>query len=332
VEAATFEGISEFSLDTSKAYPALEACRVYKSDEEIKILRYANKVSSNAHIEVMRSVKPGMTEFQVESLFLHAVYGKGQCRHVAYTCICAAGPSGALLHYPTNDKLVRDGQMMLLDMGGEYSCYASDITTSFPANGKFTEDQKAIYNAVLEANRAVQAAMKPGVNWVAMHELAYKVIAEHLLRIGICRGATAQELVDRDVVGLFMPHGLGHLMGHNVHDVGGYPAGSPARPTRIGFKSLRTARDLEERMVITVEPGIYFVKALLEPALANPEVSKYLDKAVLDRFMNFGGVRIEDDVLVTKTGVDNLTHVPRSVEDIEAVMAGGSWDIGAWNF
>jgi Xaa-Pro dipeptidase len=188
-------------------------------------------------------------------------------------------------------------------------------------NGRFTADQRTVYEAVLAANRAVQSAMKPGVAWPDMHRLAERTIATHLLAAGVLRGSV-DAIMAAFVPNLFMPHGLGHLMGLDVHDPGGYPEGV-ARSEEPGLRSLRCGRRLEAGMVITVEPGLYFIDAVLGPALDDPRYAPFLVPEVLARFRGLGGVRIEDDVLVTATGADNLTRVPRSVDEIEGVMAEG---------
>lgn len=244
---------------------------------------------------------------------------------MSYTCICGTGHNGSILHYghagAPNDKLIRDGDMCLLDMGGEYYCYTSDITCSYPANGKFTEEQKLIYNAVLKSNRAVLAACKPGTHWPDMHRLAERVILQELVVIGVLQG-DVDEMMNVRMGANFMPHGLGHLLGLDVHDVHGYPQGTE-RIQQPGLRSLRTVRNLEERMVLTIEPGIYFIDHLLNQALKNPEQAKFLVQEGIDRFRGFGGVRIEDDIAITADGAELLTCVPRTVEEIEAIMAEG---------
>ncbi|TGZ54537.1 Xaa-Pro dipeptidase [Temnothorax longispinosus] len=217
-------------------------------------------------------------------------------------------------------------------MGGNYCGYAADITCSFPANGKFTEDQKLIYNAVLKARDEVIKAAKPGVSWPDMHLLANRVMLTALKEGGLLVG-DVEDMIKEGLNEIFQPHGLGHLLGLDVHDVGGYlgyPSGrflTPERPTAPGVRKLRTARKLEAGMILTVEPGCYFIDTLLDQALANPEQSKFLVKDQLQRFRGFGGVRIEDDVLITETGVENLTDVPRTVEEIESFMQSGSVEI-----
>nr|XP_005893978.1 PREDICTED: xaa-Pro dipeptidase isoform X3 [Bos mutus] len=321
---ASFEGISKFNVNNTILHPEIVECRVFKTDMELEVLRYTNKISSEAHREVMKAVKVGMKEYEMESLFEHYCYSRGGMRHSSYTCICGSGENSAVLHYghagAPNDKTIQDGDMCVFDMGGEYYCFASDITCSFPANGKFTPDQKAIYEAVLRSCRAVMSAMKPGVWWPDMHRLADRIHLEELTRIGLLTGSV-DAMVQVHLGAVFMPHGLGHLLGLDVHDVGGYPEGVD-RIDEPGLQRLRTARHLEPRMVLTVEPGIYFIDHLLDEALADPTRSCFFNREVLQRFRGFGGVRIEEDVVVTDTGMELLTCVPRTVEEVEACMAG----------
>ncbi|CAH1780537.1 unnamed protein product [Owenia fusiformis] len=322
---AAFDGISEFTVDNKFLHPQIMECRVFKSPQEIEILRYTNKISSEAHKEVMRSVRPGLMEYQMESVFSHYCYKIGGMRHCSYTCICGSGNNGATLHYghagAPNDKKINDGDMCLFDMGGEYYCYTSDITCSFPANGKFTEKQKDIYNSVYKSSRAVMKALKPGVNWTDMHRLADRVHLEELKCHGLLKG-DIDDMVKAKLGAVFMPHGLGHFMGCDTHDVGGYPEGVE-RIEEPGLRSLRTARDIESNMCLTIEPGIYFIDCLLDAALENPEQNCFMVREVIDTFRGFGGVRIEDDIVTTEDGMELLTCVPRTVEEIEACMAEG---------
>jgi Xaa-Pro dipeptidase len=236
------------------------------------------------------------------------------------------------LHYghasAPNDKKVQAGDMLLLDMGAEYHGYGSDITCSFPASGKFSPQQKIIYEMVLAAQKAVFAAIRPGIIWSEMHRVAEAVIGDHLIKHGfIIPGDKTRDQLIRELhlVALFFPHGLGHLMGLDVHDVGGYPAGEPARILEPGIQKLRTNRTLKPGMVLTVEPGVYFIEALLRPALADATTKRYLNVDKINEFMAFGGVRLEDDIVITANGCEVLTKVPREVADVEAVMAGAPW-------
>ncbi|CAD5228315.1 unnamed protein product [Bursaphelenchus xylophilus] len=262
LEPAEFKGKSDFNVDTEILYPIIAEERVIKTDQELDVLRYAAKIASEAHKEVMRHIKPPMYEYQLESLFKHISYYTGGCRHIAYTCIAGSGENGAVLHYghagAPNDRHIQDGDMCLFDMGPEYNCYASDVTCSFPANGKFTEKQKVIYNAVWAARCAVFENAKPGVRWNDMHILAEKVVLEHLVKAGILNG-DVNEMVEKRVGAVFQPHGLGHLLGLDVHDCGGYLGDALPRSHLPGLKSLRLTRTLKERMVLTIEPGCYFI-------------------------------------------------------------------------
>jgi len=265
-----------------------------------------------------------MTEYQIEALFLYEIYYNGGCRNCSYTCICASGVNSATLHYghaaAPNNKELKDGDMVLLDMGAEYHCYASDITRTYPINGKFTQDQKEVYESVLAAQEGVLKAMKPGVSWKDMHTLATEIICEQLKKHGFLKG-DVQEMMKNHIGALFFPHGLGHFLGIDTHDAGGYPEGTE-RIKQPGYKSLRTLRELKEGMVITVEPGIYFIESELEPALKDSVKSQFLVAEKIQRFKNFGGVRLEDNVIVTKDGVENMTQIPKTVVEIEEWMAG----------
>ncbi|KAM1314153.1 hypothetical protein PS2_017599 [Malus domestica] len=326
---AEFQGIDKFDTDLTTLHPVLSECRVIKSDLELALIQFANDISSEAHVEVMRKIRVGMYEYQLESMFLHHTYMYGGCRHCSYTCICATGDNSAVLHYghaaAPNDRILEDGDLALLDMGAEYNFYGSDITCSYPVNGKFTPDQALIYNAVLDAHNAVISTMKPGVSWLDMHKLAEKVILESLKRGRILVGNVDDMMVKR-LGAVFMPHGLGHLLGIDTHDTGGYPKGTE-RSKEPGLKSLRTTRELQEGMVITVEPGCYFIDALLVPAMGNSNTTKFFNHEAVSRFKGFGGVRIESDVLVTANGCKNMTNVPREISEIEAVMAGAPWPL-----
>lgn len=327
-EEGTFEGIEKYTCDRERLYEDMSECRVIKSPEEIEILRYAAKVSSEAHKAVMRKVEPGMYEHQLESLFLHECYSRGGARFAAYTCVCCSGTSGAILHYGTNNKEVLDGDMCLFDMGCEYHCYTSDITSAWPANGKFTDKQKTIYTTVLETTKAVIATLKPGVLWPDMHRLAERVMLTHLKEAGLVVGSV-DEMMDKFLGSKFQPHGLGHLLGLDVHDVGGYP-NKTKRSEEPGLRNLRCGRQLEAGMVLTVEPGCYFIDAVLLPAMDDPEIAHFFNRDLVEQFRGFGGVRIEEDVVITATGCEVLSKVPREIEEIEKLMAEKyepSWDI-----
>eukprot|EP00300_Choanocystis_sp_HF-7_P007337 c15242_g1_i1.p2 GENE.c15242_g1_i1~~c15242_g1_i1.p2 ORF type:complete len:504 (+),score=99.56 c15242_g1_i1:1164-2675(+) len=320
-------GMDAFAQDEATLWPAITNLRAVKTADEIALMRSVNRVASAAHVACMRAVRPGMAEYQLESLFLHESYSKGGHRHAAYTCICGAGINSSVLHYghagAPNSRVLQDGDMCLMDMGGEYHCYGADITCSYPANGKFSEKQRNIYGAVLAAMRAVEAAIAPGVRWLDLHYLANREILAGLIRFGLLTG-TVDEMMAVHMGAVFMPHGLGHLLGIDTHDVGGYPEGT-ARINEPGVRSLRCMRTLEEGIVITVEPGLYFIRSLLEKAVKDPSQAKFINLAVLDEYRDCGGVRLESNVVVTAAGCELLTNVPREIADVEAVMAGAEW-------
>jgi Xaa-Pro dipeptidase len=344
------------TLDTTTLFPILAECRVHKSPLELALLEHVAQISSFAHAYVMRNIQPGLHEYQCESLFKHYAYFNYGSRLVSYTSICGCGPNAAVLHYghagEPNSRLIGEDDNCLFDMGAEYQCYASDITCSFPANGKFTDKYKAVYESVLNAQRAVYAMMKPGVSWVDCHEAAELEIVKGLYRIGIVQLphatqeenksignnggeqtlddstiATLKDLIHTHRLGaVFMPHGLGHFLGIDTHDVGGYLPGHPPRSPLPGLKSLRTARILQQNMVLTVEPGCYFIDHLLDEALVESDIlSQYLNAEILQDYRGYGGVRLEDVVTVTSDGIVNFTLCPRTVSEVEHVMAGGKW-------
>ena len=331
---AAFPGDSAFHeqsrVDLSKLHHALSTARVTKSAAEIEVMRYCAWVASQAHVEVMRFAKEGMCEYELEAKFNYEIYSKGGCRKAAYTSICACGPNGSVLHYghagAPNDRTLKPQDMCLLDMGAEYHGYVSDITCSYPLADDFTSDQKAIYEGVLNAQRAVAAKYMPGTPWPDCHRAAEVEVLKALQGVGILKaGFSIDEMMEVYLGAVFMPHGLGHLIGCDVHDVGGYVEGTPERSAHAGVGKLRTSRDLVEGMVMTSEPGCYFINALLDAALEDPARAKFIDEDILPRFRGFGGVRLEDVVLVTATGMENLTTCPRTVEEVEAVRQGGQW-------
>lgn len=332
VPPADFPSLREaFAVDEETLHDLIYECRVHKNKEEVKLLRYVNRISADAHIEMMRQARPGVMEYQLESMFAYSCYYNGGCRLMSYTPIAGSGPNSAILHYghagAPNNRRLEEGDMVLCDMGSELFCYGSDITNSFPASGSFTEDQRLIFETVAAMQSSVLEAMGPGVPWADMHKLAYKVMCERLSEAGLLTG-DLEAMAAANVGAVLMPHGLGHLMGIDTHDVGGYPPGA-ARDDRDGFKALRMQRALELGMVVTVEPGIYFMPYALERAKADPTLSVFFNWSRVDDFANFGGIRLEDNVYITETGIENLTMAPRSPEEVEAVMRGEIADSAA---
>jgi len=268
----------------------LNELRLFKSSAEIKAMRQAAEISAQAHIRAMQFTQPGHWEYQVESEIIHE-FMKNDCRSPAYPSIVGGGENGCILHYIENNHKLKNNDLLLIDAGAEYDYYAGDITRTFPVNGKFTPAQKTLYSIVLDAQKAAIDAVKPGNNWNQPHEEAVRVLTEGLLEIGLLKGKLEQLLEDQAYREFYM-HRTGHWLGMDVHDVGDYKVGGEWRV-------------LEPGMVLTVEPGLYI---------------RDLDH--VPKKWHFTGIRIEDDVLVTKTGNEVLSAAaPKEINEIEALMA-----------
>mmetsp|Transcript_111090 Transcript_111090/g.337668 ORF Transcript_111090/g.337668 Transcript_111090/m.337668 type:complete len:397 (+) Transcript_111090:2-1192(+) len=301
--------------------------RLVKSAHELRILQFANDVTSEAHVELMRSLRPGVRERIVEATFRYSAALRG-CGRVGYTCICPTGGRNAILHYghaaEPNAETVTPGALTLRDMGAEYHCYTADVTCSYPVSGVFTPEQRAVYEAVWEATLAVERTVRPGVCYKDMHRLAQRTMLVEMKKAGLFQG-DVEEMMQVNLMHQFMFHGLGHSLGLDVHDVGGYAPGTSRQDDPSIKENLRLGRELKEGMVLTVEPGFYFTDFLIKEALADPALAKFIDRKRLEELRPVGGVRIEDDVVITATGCRLLTNVPRTVAEIEATMAGQPW-------
>jgi Xaa-Pro aminopeptidase len=271
---------------------ALHELRLIKSSAEIKTMKQAAEISAQAHIEAMKVCRPGLYEYHLESAMTKVFMDNG-ARSQAYPAIVGAGDNACILHYIDNDAPLKEGDLVLIDAGCELECYASDITRTFPVSGKFSEEQKAIYQIVLDAQLAAIKEVKPGNHWNHPHEAAVEVICKGLLDLGLLSGEL-DEIIEEERYKSFYMHRTGHWLGLDVHDVGEY-------------KIEGEWRELEPGMVITVEPGIYI-------APDNKDVAK--------KWRGIG-IRIEDDVVVTKKSHQILSKdVPKSIAEIEAIMAG----------
>jgi Xaa-Pro aminopeptidase len=270
----------------------LHDMRLFKSRAEIELLRESARIAAAAHVRAMRFCRPGRQEYEVMAELVHEF--RRYNADTSYHPIVGGGPNSCILHYRDNNQTLKDGDLLLVDAGCEYECYASDITRTFPVNGRFSPEQRAVYEVVLEANEAAIAKVKPGNDWNAPHMAAVHVITQGLVKLGLLAGRVSK--LERDgAYRRFFMHRTGHWLGMDVHDVGDYKVGDEWRV-------------LEPGMVMTIEPGIYI-----------PAGSRGVPK----RMHNIG-IRIEDDVVVTRTGVEVLTsQAPKSVEAIEAVMSGG---------
>ncbi|KAJ3056965.1 hypothetical protein HK097_002343 [Rhizophlyctis rosea] len=323
VDGTDLSTLSGAKSDASNLQTAITEARVIKSEGELELMRKAAKASGEAHIALMKAVRPGEgNESTLQALFEYECFRRGG-RYQAYTPIVAGAHRGAILHYINNNAPIPTDprQLLLVDAACEVDCYAADITRTYPVGGKYEGDWKTVYHIVLDMQKAVLSQMKAGVEWENMHRLAEKVAGEGLTKAGLLQGSL-EDLLANHIPALFFPHGLGHLIGLDVHDCGGYPAGVE-RINEPGIRYLRMRRKLEVGMVVTVEPGLYFVPGILDEGLADPKKAKYINREVLERFRrDVGGVRIEDDVVVEANGIENLTGwVPKEIEDVERIMA-----------
>ncbi|HEX6929562.1 MAG TPA: Xaa-Pro aminopeptidase [Gammaproteobacteria bacterium] len=270
--------------------PFLHDLRLYKSADELKSMRRAARISVAAHERGMRTVKPGMMEWEIEAELLHEFRRHGGAP--AYPSIVGGGENGCILHYVENNRVLNGGDLLLVDAGCEFENYASDVTRTYPVNGKFSPEQRALYEIVLEAQYAAIDRARPGAHWNETHEAAVNVITRGLVKLGLLEGRVPQLVKDAAYRSFYM-HRTGHWLGLDVHDVGDYKVGDEWR-------------ELEPGMVMTVEPGIYIPAGM---------------KGVAKKWWGTG-IRIEDDVLVTNDGPDVLSDgLVKEPDAIETLMA-----------
>lgn len=265
----------------------LHELRLYKTPDEVEIMRRAARISGEAHVAAMQSAKPGLNECEIDALF-RGIFRKNGCERPAYEPIVGSGVNATILHYRKNNRVMQDGELLLIDAGCELDYYASDVTRTFPVNGRFSPEQRAIYEIVLQAQeRAIEKA-KPGATLDDVHVASAEVITRGLIALGLVEGPFEDAMKEQRYKTFYM-HKCSHWLGMDVHDVGSYYAGGKGRP-------------LEPGMVLTVEPGIYVSESATGAA---------------ERYRGIG-VRIEDDVLVTDAGNEVLTaHIPRTVDAVE---------------
>mmetsp|Transcript_43149 Transcript_43149/g.101377 ORF Transcript_43149/g.101377 Transcript_43149/m.101377 type:complete len:602 (-) Transcript_43149:7-1812(-) len=332
-------GVADMELDAaaSKAlYEALAETRAIKSKDEIKVLQFASDASSEAHIAVMQKTpswsRRGVArEHLAASAFRYETALRG-CMGLGYTPICPTGERNSFLHYghpaEPNAEAMETESLTLRDMGAVYHGYTADITCTYPVSGKFSPEQRLVYEAVLTAMLAVEESIQPGVSYKDMHRLAQRTLLSAMKDAGLFEGEV-DDMMEANLMNYFMCHGLGHALGLDVHDVGGYELGTRRQDDPSVKENLRFGRPLSEGNVITVEPGFYFNSYLIEKALNDPNAAKFINKTRLQELRSVGGVRIEDNVVITATGCRVLTNVPRSPEDVEEVMAGRAWPVDA---
>jgi Xaa-Pro aminopeptidase len=266
--------------------------RVLKSPEEIELMQIAADIAAEAHVDAMKTVRAGMKEYEVEAQ-IEQLFRRRGASGPSYNSIVGGGANATILHYMSNDGELHDGDLLLIDAGAEYKGYASDITRTFPINGRYTEGQREIYDLVLETQMACIEMVRPGTTHDELKQHSVEMLTEGMVRLGLLKGNPA-DLIKEEKYKQFYMHGLGHLLGIDVHDVGIYYYD-------------KQSRALEPGVVMTVEPGIYVA----------PDT-----KDVPEKYLGIG-VRIEDDVLCTSNGPRVLTtKVPKQADEIEALMAG----------
>lgn len=296
---------------------AIAAARRAKDAWEVDAMRRAAKASVAGHLQAWSAARPGQTERELQ-IELEAEFFRNGALRTAYGSIVGSGANGAVLHFQPSDRRLRNGDIVLIDAGAEIEGYAADVTRTFPVNGRFEGVQADIYDLVLATQQEAIDSIAPGVEYKDLHMAAAHRIAAGLRDLGILRGEPAG-LVESDAHALFFPHGLGHMLGLATHDAGGCLAGREASD-RFGLKYLRADLPLQPGYVVTIEPGIYFIRALLMDPARRERYRDQVDWERVDSLLDFGGIRIEDDVLVTSEGAELLTGaLPRDREAVEAL-------------
>jgi len=303
---------------------AVCAQRTIKTDVEVAEIEAALSVTAEMYRVAMAEARPGRREYEIAGLMQARALELGLQQ--AFTPIVSV--RGEVLHNHSYENTLADGDLLLMDSGAESAGgYASDITRTFPVNGRFSDRQREIYEIVLAAQMEVISAASPAHDNRELHRLAARTIAGGLTALGLMRGIP-DDAVEVGAHALFFPHGIGHMMGLDVHDmedlgdIVGYPEGEE-RSTQFGLGFLRMTRKLEPGFVITVEPGIYFIPALIDQWRAEGNHTEFIDYDRVEEFKDFGGIRIEDDILITEDGCRVLgPGIPKTVDEVEAAMRG----------
>lgn len=317
-------------LDATQLLPAMDAARGVKDDYEIQLIRKANKISGLAHRSVLENISKMNNEAEIEGLFLNTCISNG-AKSQSYEIIAGSGENAATLHYVKNNEPLKGRQLVCLDAGAEWKCHASDVTRTFPLQGQWPSDHaRNIYQVVEKMQEECIKRVKKGVRFLDLHMLAHTIAIEGLLELGIFRRGSVDEIRDSGASKVFFPHGLGHHVGLEVHDVseesimaldGAHTYSPVLNPASSLSPCTLSAPALEEGMIVTIEPGVYFSR----PALANAQkqpFAKYINFELAREYIPVGGVRIEDDILVTANGYENLTTAPKGNAMLEIIRCG----------
>lgn len=318
----TDEVAGRFSLALTKAIISM---RLVKEDCEIEAIDDACNLGYEMHTVARNSIVPGIIEQEIVGKMDGVTLSKGW--GVSFPTILTQ--HGETLHNHLHDKIIEPGKLMVIDAGAESNVhYASDFTRTYPTSGKFTAKQREIYQIVCDCNEFAFSMTRPGISYREVHLKTMHLMLEELRALDIVRG-DVQDMVEAGIAGLFMPHGLGHNMGLDVHDMEDYGENyvgyddDQSRSPQLGLGSLRMARKLVPGNVITDEPGIYFIPALIEKWKSEKTDQGFVNYSKLESYYDFGGIRLEDDVLVTADGARRLgkERLPISPDDVEAAMA-----------
>ena len=313
-------GALELDVDESlsaRLSEQVSEARRRKDPAELAMMREAVNASRAGHLAGLRLARPGMTERDLQ-IEIEAEFFRAGSLRTAYGSIVGSGPNASILHIAPSRRPLRDGDLVLVDAAAEWEGYAADITRTFPVAGAYSGIQRDLYELVLAVQSEAIAAAKPGVEYRDLHFTAARHVADGFVQLGILRG-DPDDLVDRDAYALFFPHGLGHMLGLATHDAGGCLAGRHPSD-RFGLKWLRADLPLEPGYVLTIEPGIYFIRAILTDPGRRRTYRDAVDWDRVDALLDFGGIRIEDDVLITDGAAEVLSAaIPKSVAEIEAL-------------
>ncbi|SGZ55438.1 CIC11C00000004159 [Sungouiella intermedia] len=333
LEGLKSDGISIYTTDFNKwnyavkefliqghddFFYALDESRLIKDSFEIELMRHASKITDNCHLAVMSATPIETNETHIHAEFMYHAIRQGS-KYQLYDPICCSGPNCSTLHYVKNDDDISpEKKSVLIDAGAEWNCYASDVTRCFPIHGDWTKEHLDIYNIVLKMQSTTMDMIRPGASWDNIHLEAHRVMIREFLKIGIFNNKfLEEEIFNSNVSARFFPHGLGHLLGMDTHDVGGYPNYDDLDPK---LRYLRLRRTLKKGMVLTDEPGVYFSPFLLKDVLEDPTQVKFLNREILDNYWYVGGVRIEDDLLITDDGFENFTKITSDPKEISRII------------
>ncbi|SSD59777.1 related to putative Xaa-Pro dipeptidase [Saccharomycodes ludwigii] len=321
LDHAPIEISSKLTPNDPKFFEAMDEARLCKDDYELCLMRKACDITDKCHLAVMSALPIETNEIHMQAEFTYHAIRQGS-KNQGYDPICCSGVNCSTLHYVNNDDTMENKHSVLIDAGAEWENYTADVTRCFPIDGKFTKEHREIYEAVLDMQKTAMGLIRPGVNWEDVHLATHRCLIKHFLKLGIFRSEfSAEEIYDRRVTVCFNCTGCGHNLGLNTHDVGGRPNYEDPDPY---FRYLRIRRPLKEGMVVTIEPGIYFNPFIIREFLTPyPERVEVVDEKIMEKYLYVGGVRIEDDLVITKGGYENLTCITSDPDKIEQIVRDG---------